>query len=96
MNLEDTGKRAIRAARAAGGAVAGLSGRAVLAGLGVTGFLALALFVYLIPPQSLEEPPETVTFFQIGTGSVFLYLRGSSPFQRPAFSLKCPHVPAFL
>ena len=69
MNLEDTGKRVIRAARAAGGAVAGLSGRAVLAGLGVTGFLALALFVYLIPPQSLEEPPETVTFFQIGTGS---------------------------
>lgn len=69
MELDGIRDRAGRVWRALADAAARLSARTVLAGLGIAGFLALALFVYLIPPASLEEPPGTVTFFQIGTGS---------------------------
>ncbi|MDX5366534.1 MAG: TAXI family TRAP transporter solute-binding subunit [Alphaproteobacteria bacterium] len=69
MELGEIRTRAARAARAIADAAAGLSARAVLASAGGLAFLALALFIYLIPPASLEEPPESVTFFQIGTGS---------------------------
>ncbi|MBX3507832.1 MAG: TAXI family TRAP transporter solute-binding subunit [Parvibaculum sp.] len=69
MEFDAIRARAVAAARAAAAAIAGLGARAVAAGLGIAAFLALALFIYLSPPASLEEAPETVTFFQIGTGS---------------------------
>lgn len=46
-----------------------ISARALAIGIGVGTVAALALFFYLRPPVSLEEPPESVTFFQVGTGS---------------------------
>lgn len=62
-------ERLRRMTEALGDAAGHLSTRTVT--LGLTGFavLALALFAYLRPPASHEEPPESVTFFQIGTGS---------------------------
>ena len=69
MEFDKFRDRAARALRTAADAAAALSARTILAGLGVLGFLALALFVYLAPPVVFEEEPEAVTFFQIGTGS---------------------------
>ena len=46
-----------------------LTARTVLAGLGGLLLLVFAVAIYLRPPASLEEPPEAVTFFQVGTGS---------------------------
>lgn len=46
-----------------------LPARTVLLALGGFAVLVFAVLIYLRPPASLEEPPETVTFFQIGTGS---------------------------
>lgn len=46
-----------------------LSPRVVVAALGGVAVAILALLLYLRPPASLEDAPETVTFFQIGTGS---------------------------
>lgn len=69
MELDEIRMKAVRAARAIAATAAQLSARSVLAGIGVAGFLALALFIYLIPPASFEDEPGTVTFFQIGTGS---------------------------
>ncbi len=46
-----------------------LSARTILIALGGLSVAVFALLIYLRPPVSLEEPPEAVTFFQIGTGS---------------------------
>lgn len=43
--------------------------RPVLLGLAGLMVLALALLIYLRPPAALEEEPEKVVFFQIGSGS---------------------------
>lgn len=46
-----------------------ITARTLAISIGVGIVLGLGLLFYLRPPVSLEEPPETVTFFQIGTGS---------------------------
>jgi TRAP transporter TAXI family solute receptor len=69
MELDRLIGQARKAALAVREAASRLSANMVLAGLGVLAAFALALFIYLRPPVSLEEPPEAVTFFQIGTGS---------------------------
>lgn len=46
-----------------------ISARTFAISIGVAIALVLGLLFYLRPPVSLEEPPETVTFFQVGTGS---------------------------
>ncbi|ABS61863.1 TRAP transporter solute receptor, TAXI family [Parvibaculum lavamentivorans DS-1] len=43
--------------------------RMITAALGAIIVLAALLLFYLRPPTSMEEAPEAVTFFQIGTGS---------------------------
>ncbi|MDP1626325.1 MAG: TAXI family TRAP transporter solute-binding subunit [Parvibaculum sp.] len=46
-----------------------ISARAAITVLGAAAVLVAGVLFYLRPPASLEEPPEAVIFFQIGTGS---------------------------
>lgn len=69
MDLEKLRKSAASLLDAVRGFAARMPPRVILWVLGGVAVAALAVLFYLVPPASLEEAPETVTFFQIGTGS---------------------------
>ncbi|MDO9126445.1 MAG: TAXI family TRAP transporter solute-binding subunit, partial [Parvibaculum sp.] len=62
----DTALRLYEPAKAAASRI---SARAAITVLGAAAVLVAGVLFYLRPPASLEEPPEAVIFFQIGTGS---------------------------
>ncbi|MEQ8741234.1 MAG: TAXI family TRAP transporter solute-binding subunit, partial [Hoeflea sp.] len=69
MKLKRVVERGKRWAEMAMAELSRLSARTILIALGGLSVAVFALLIYLRPPVSLEEPPEAVTFFQIGTGS---------------------------
>lgn len=69
MGTEELKERAARLAERGRELASRISARTFAIGIGLTVVVILGLLFYLRPPASLEEPPETVTFFQIGTGS---------------------------
>ena len=69
METGDLKEWAVRLAEKGRELASRISARMLAVGLGLGVIAALALLLYLRPPVSLEEPPETVAFFQIGTGS---------------------------
>lgn len=69
MEIERWKERVAQVAARGREIASGISARNLAMSIGAGIVAALVLLFYLRPPASLEEAPETVTFFQIGTGS---------------------------